>query len=74
MIDLDHPFYRPLWARLLIVGVCVAWSGLEFWSGAPGWGMIVGLVGLYAAYKLLYEYHRRGTGDPVGESGQDERQ
>ena len=75
MIDLDHPFYRPLWARLLIVGVCVAWSGLEFWSGAPVWGTIVGVLGLYAVYKLLYEFHRRGTGGRSGgEGAQDERQ
>jgi hypothetical protein len=30
IIDTDHPFYRPLWRRLLLVGVCAAWTGVEY--------------------------------------------
>ncbi|CCF20224.1 Putative transmembrane protein (fragment) [Pseudorhizobium banfieldiae] len=74
MIDLDHPFYKPLWARLLIVGVCVGWAGLEFWSGAPVWGMIVGGLGIYSAYKLFYEFNRRPSADAAQKSAQEERQ
>ncbi len=74
MIDLDHPIYRPLWARLLIVGACAAWTGFEFWMGAPMWGVIVGGVGAYAAYKLLYEFYRRPPPGPAPEAAQDERQ
>ncbi len=59
MIDLDHPFYKPLWARLLIVGACGIWAGFEFYSGAAFWGVIVSAVGIYAAYKLFYEFGRR---------------
>jgi hypothetical protein len=74
MIDLDHPIYRPLWARLLIVGVCLGWAGFEFWGGAPFWGVIVGGLGIYAAYKLFYEFYRRQIVDPRVEVSQDERQ
>ncbi len=70
MIDLDHPFYKPLWARLLIVGVCAAWAFFEFYSGEPFWGTIVGGAGAYAAYKLFYEFSRR----PMGPADQEERQ
>jgi hypothetical protein len=72
MIDLDHPYYKPLWARLLIVGSCAAWAGFEFYSGAPFWGVIVGGMGAYAAYKLFYEFYRRRPAP--GNDAQDERQ
>ena len=29
MIDLDHPFYKPLWARLLIVGALGIYSAYK---------------------------------------------
>ncbi|MCJ8519502.1 divalent metal cation (Fe/Co/Zn/Cd) transporter [Pseudorhizobium tarimense] len=71
MIDIDHPMYKPLWARLLIVGVCVAWAGFEFYSGEPFWGMIVGAMGIYAGYKLFYEFGRKPKTEPAD---QDEHQ
>ena len=55
MIDPNHPFYAPLWRRLLIVAVCFVWAGVEFYSGEPFWGIIVGGVGIYATYKLFLE-------------------
>jgi hypothetical protein len=55
MIDPNHPFYAPLWRRLLIVAVCFVWAGFELYTGEPFWGIIVGAVGAYATYKLFVE-------------------
>jgi hypothetical protein len=52
-IDPDHPFYRPLWRRLLIVASCGLWTGVEFWNGASTWGMIFLAVTAYTAATLL---------------------
>jgi hypothetical protein len=30
MRDNEHPFFRPLWRRILLVAVCVGWSIFEF--------------------------------------------
>ncbi|OBZ92483.1 hypothetical protein ADU59_25815 [Pararhizobium polonicum] len=52
-IDPDHPFYRPLWVRLLIVVLCTLWTAVEFWNGASTWGMIFLAVSAYTACVLL---------------------
>ena len=63
LIDPEHPFYRPLWVRVAIVGVCLAWAALEFFIGAPFWGALFGGAGLYAGYVFFMD--RRG-GDGKG--------
>ncbi|MDO9414934.1 hypothetical protein [Pararhizobium sp.] len=56
LIDPDHPFYRPLWVRLLIVGFCTAWTAMEFYQRQPFWGMIFLAVAAYTACVLLIFY------------------
>lgn len=53
MIDPDHPFYEPLWRRVLIPAVCFVWASFELYAGEPFWAIIVGALGLYATYKLF---------------------
>lgn len=55
-IEPEHPIYRPLWVRVLLVAVLIGWSALEFYSQAPFWGVIAGGVGLFAAYELMWRY------------------
>ncbi|HTO33869.1 MAG TPA: hypothetical protein VL202_22245 [Pararhizobium sp.] len=52
-IDPDHPFYRPLWVRLLIVISCSAWTAVEFYNGENTWGMIFLAVSTYTACVLI---------------------
>ncbi|OLP59472.1 hypothetical protein BJF93_12265 [Xaviernesmea oryzae] len=53
LIDPDHPFYRPLWRRLLIVGACFAWTGVEFWNGEQTWGTIFLIISAYVVGALI---------------------
>lgn len=55
-IDPDHPFYRPLWVRLLLVGFCAAWTAVEFYQEQGFWGMIFLAMTAYAASVLLIFY------------------
>lgn len=55
-IEPEHPIYRPLWVRLLIVFVLIGWSAMELTHDAPFWGVIAGGVGLFAAYELFWRY------------------
>ena len=56
IIDTNHPLYRPLWVRLLIVGFCAAWAVVEFINNEPFWATIVGGIAVYSAYVLLLTY------------------
>jgi hypothetical protein len=56
MKDSEHPFFRPLWRRVAIVAVCLAWAVVEFATGAPFWGTIaLGFAG-YAVWQFFYLY------------------
>lgn len=56
LIDTNHPMYRPLWVRLLIVGACAGWAVLEFLNNEPFWMTVVGGIALYSAYVLLLTF------------------
>jgi hypothetical protein len=55
-LDTDHPFFRPLWVRVLIVAVCVLWAAFEFATGSPFWGVIFGALGAYAAWSFFVTF------------------
>ncbi len=53
IIDTDHPFYRPLWRRLLLVAVCAAWTAVEFYNNEQTWGTIFLVVTAYVFANLI---------------------
>lgn len=56
LIDPDHPFYRPLMTRLIIVLFVSAWTAFEFYNGEMMWGYIFLAVSAYTACVLLIFY------------------
>ena len=52
----DHPFFLPLWRRIFVVVVCLAWSLVEFANGATGWAVGIGCLGLISAWGLLIKF------------------
>jgi len=59
--DNRHPFFRPLWRRVLVLLVCLAWSAVEFATGAPFWGVIALGFGLYAVWAFFIAYEADET-------------
>jgi fatty acid desaturase len=55
-LDTDHPMFRPLWVRVLIVAVACGWGLLEFATGAPFWGVIFLALGGYAAWGFFFAF------------------
>ncbi len=59
-LDLDHPFFIPLWRRVLIVAACLGWAAFEFiGTGSPLWGMLFGAIGVYAGWHFFFNFHSR---------------
>lgn len=56
MFDFSHPFFRPLWLRVLIVAVAIGWALFEAMTGRPGWAILFGAVGAVALWGLLLNY------------------
>ncbi len=57
LIDPNHTFYRPLWRRVVIVAICLSWAIVEASTSEPFWAILVGAVGIYAAWTLLLNFN-----------------
>lgn len=51
--DRNHPFLRPLWRRLAVIAVCLAWLGFEIVGGNGLWIAISGGLTAYGIWALL---------------------
>ncbi len=56
LLDPAHPFFAPLWRRVVIVAVTFAWAVVEALTGGPLWAVLFGAVGVYCAYQLLIAF------------------
>ena len=52
-LDLNVPFFVPLWRRVLTVAVLAAWTAVEVASNAPGWAMIFGAAAAWCVYAFF---------------------
>jgi hypothetical protein len=68
IIDTDHPFYRPLWRRVLLVAVCAVWTGVEFYNNEQTWGTIFLVVTAYVFANLILFFK---PSDPVAKPAGD---
>lgn len=55
-LDLRHPVLRPFWRRVTFVGVLAGWTVIEVLYGNPFWGLLVGGIGVYAAFVLFFDF------------------
>jgi len=62
MASFDHPMFKPLVVRLLVVGACLAWAVVEVVVMTSFlWAAIFAAAGIYAGYHLLYAYVPPGS-------------
>jgi hypothetical protein len=62
-LDTDHPMFRPLWVRVLIVAICLGWAAFEFATASALWGSLFLALGAYAAWSFFAASNRGGRGD-----------
>jgi hypothetical protein len=64
-LDTDHPFFKPLWIRVLIVLLTGGWAIFEFLGGSPFWGVIfLGFCAL-SVWGFFVDFNPRDTAEPV---------
>lgn len=57
LFDLDHPWFRPLWRRVLAVAVALGWGVFELALGSPGFALLFLALGGYAAWRLFVTFN-----------------
>lgn len=65
LIELRHPFFAPLWRRVLTVAVIAAWVLVELSSGNIGWAIASGALAAFCAYEFFVIF------DPANYKEQD---
>lgn len=66
LLDVRHPFFRPLWRRIAVVVLCLGWGVFEFSGSNTFWGVLFVGIGLYCAYEFFVVF------DPDGETKPDD--
>ncbi|HMQ57486.1 MAG TPA: DUF3329 domain-containing protein [Rhizobiaceae bacterium] len=59
MFDFNHPFFKPLWIRILVVAFTLGWALFELSMGATFWAMLFGAMGLAALWGLFVTFNPR---------------
>ena len=67
--EAQHPFYRPLWIRVCLVGVLIAWSAMEWINDQPFWGVLTGAASLWAIWTFFLSYDPSEPGTAVADAG-----
>lgn len=62
MFDTSHPWFAPLYRRVLIVAVCFLWLIVESIADQPFWQIISFAVLAYAIWAFLYKYEPPSDG------------
>lgn len=52
-LDPQHPFFAPLWRRVLTVAAPAAWGLVEHLNDEPGWAIVFFAAAAYAGYALF---------------------
>ena len=53
MIDLQVPFFVPLWRCVAIVAVTLGWALVELTAGSPLWAVFVAAIGVYVTWQFF---------------------
>lgn len=62
-LDVQSPVLRPLWLRIVIVGICAIWAIFEIVSGNLFWAILFGAAAAYLGYQLFVVFDPdRGEG------------
>lgn len=51
--DLRHPFFAPIWRRVLVVALTFGWAGVEYWNGSTGWALAFAGAGAWCVYQFF---------------------
>ncbi|AXI48935.1 hypothetical protein C1J03_15655 [Sulfitobacter sp. SK012] len=55
-LDLRHPFFLPLWRRVVLVALMGFWTVVEINYGNPYWALLSAGIGAYAIYVFFFDF------------------
>lgn len=64
LLELRHPFFAPLWRRVLTTALCTGWAVIEFTSGGPFFGVLFTALALWTGYHFFLSFNPDDYKDP----------
>jgi len=58
-LDLHHPWFIPLWRRVLVTAFCAAWTLVELVSGGPFWVILFAALTVVCGYQFFIAFTPR---------------
>ena len=52
LLDLQHPWFIPLWRRVAVTAVCLFWTVMEVCIGGPFWLLLFGALTLFVLLRF----------------------
>ncbi len=67
--DAQHPWFKPVWRRAVMVAIPAAVAGWDAYHGNFGWALLFGALAAYAVYTFFIVWNRDKPEDP-GDTGE----
>lgn len=64
VFEVRHPFFRPLWRRVVATGLCLGWAVFEWFNDAQIWALLFGTAGVYLALQFFVHFDPADYEDP----------
>ena len=64
LLDLQHPWFIPLWRRVAVTAVCLFGTVMEIFVGGPFWLLLFGAITIYCVYSFFFAFNPRPPEDP----------
>lgn len=55
--DVQHPLFKPLWLRVLIIVFTFCWATFEYLNGNGLWALLFAACGAYLAHQWLWAWN-----------------
>jgi hypothetical protein len=52
--DPQHPWFKPLWVRILMIAICFGWALMEFTTKSTLWGIAFAAAGAYLVWQFFF--------------------
>jgi hypothetical protein len=65
LLNLRHPFFRPVWRRAVTTGLCFGWALVELGGNNVFWAMLFGGIGAICLYEFFIDYDPAHYADPA---------
>ncbi|AZQ67801.1 DUF3329 domain-containing protein [Silicimonas algicola] len=54
--EVRHPFFRPLWRRIVVTVLCAVWAGVEYQGGNATWAVLFAACAIYLGYRFFVSF------------------